>query len=83
MKIEGGDIPKSTLAVGGILWSIIAAMTTWVLVTVLNSREKQIEQSGEIKLLISKLDSNTAEMKELKGSVVAIEKRVSALESRR
>lgn len=83
MRIEGTDIPKSTLAVGGILWSILAAMQAWHLITTLNMKDKQTEQTGDIKMITKQQDDMSEDVKELKELVGAHEKRLTVLEGRK
>jgi hypothetical protein len=83
MRIEGQDIPKSTLAVGGVLWSILAAMQAWHLITTLNMKDKQTEQTGDIKMITKQQDDMSDDVKELKDLVNAHENRITVLEGRK
>lgn len=83
MRIEGTDIPKSTLAVGGLLWSILAAMQAWHLITTLNIKDKQVEQSGDLRVMTLQQNTMSDDVKELKALVATHEKRLTVLEGRK
>jgi hypothetical protein len=71
-----GDIPKSTIAVAGVLWSILFAMQAWHLITTLNMKDKQGEQAGDIRLI-------AAQQADLKEQVASHESRLTTLERRK
>lgn len=83
MRIEGMDIPRSTLTVAGILWSILAAMQAWHLITTLNMKDKQVEQSGDLRVMTMQQNTMSDDVKELKALVATHEKRITQLEGRR
>lgn len=87
MNISGADIPRSTIAVAAVLWSILFAMQAWHLITTLNIREKQAEQSGDIRVMQA---NSLAEFNRINGNIDRLEdrdrdhdKRLGALETRR
>lgn len=80
MHISGTDIPKSTLAVGALLWSILFAMQGWHLITTLNMKTKQTEQSGDIRVMTYQQTAVTDQIKDLKEIVAAHERRLLQLE---
>lgn len=82
MQISGVDIPKSTLAVAAVLWSILFAMQAWHLVTTLNMREKQLEQGGDMRVMASQQSRVSDDVKELKEIVAAHERRLTEMERR-
>jgi len=82
MHISGTDIPKSTLAIGAVLWSILFAMQAWHLITTLNMREKQLEQSGDIRVMSVQQTNVSDDIKDLKEIVAAHERRLNAIERR-
>lgn len=83
MQISGVDIPKSTLAVAAVLWSILFAMQAWHLITTLNMREKQLEQGGDMRVMASQQARVADDVKDLKDIVAAHERRINELERRR
>ena len=83
MNISGTDIPKSTLAVGAVLWSILFAMQAWLLITVLNMKDRQTEQSGDIRIVTLQQSQMADDIKELKQSVASHERRLTEQERRR
>lgn len=83
MNINGMDIPKSTLAVGAILWSILFAMNGWHLITTLNMKDKQLEQVGDIKVMSVQQNNITDQIKDIKEIVAAHERRLLQLEKDR
>ena len=83
MNISGTDIPKSTLAVGAVLWSILFAMQAWHLITTLNMKDKQTEQGGDIRVMSASQLHVTAQIQDLKQIVAAHEQRLMQLEQGR
>ena len=83
MNISGVDIPKSTIAVAAVLWSILFAMQAWHLITTINMREKQLEQGGDMRVMASQQSRVSDDMKDLKEIVAAHERRLSDLERKR
>lgn len=82
-----GDIPKSTLAVAALLWSILFAMQGWHLITTLNIQHKQSEQSGDIRVMQA---NSLSEFNRINSNLNRIEehnrdqdRRLGALEVRR
>lgn len=71
-----GDIPKSTLAVAAVLWSILFAMQAWHLITTLNMKDKQGEQAGDIRLIV-------AEQADQKSRLESHDARITTLERRK
>lgn len=71
-----GDIPRSTLAIAAILWSILFAMQAWHLITTLNMKDRQGEQAGDIRLLVR-------DQADLKVRVESHESRLTTLERRK
>lgn len=83
MNITGTDIPKSTIVVGGLLWSILFAMQAWHLITTLNMKDRQTEQSGDIRVVTLQQNTMSDDIKELKKSVESHERRLTEQERRR
>ena len=86
MQIHG-DIPKSTLGVAAILWSILFAMQAWHLVTTLNMQQQQAEQRGDIRVIQA---NNASEISRINSNLLRIEdhnrtqdRRLETLESKR
>lgn len=82
-----GDIPKSTLTVAAVLWSILFAMQAWHLITTLSIQQKQAEQTGDIRVMqansaseIVRINSNLNRIEEHNREQ---DKRLGTLESRR
>lgn len=83
MNINGVDIPKSTLAVAAVLWSILFAMQAWHLITTMNMKDKQTEQGGDMRVMASQQSRVSDDVKDLKDIVSAHERRINELERRR
>lgn len=83
MNISGADIPRSTLAVAAVLWSILFAMQAWHLITTLNMKDRQGEQSGEIKLIASQQAASAANLIRIEDHNREQDKRITILETRR
>lgn len=82
MQING-DIPRSTLIVGGALWSILFGLMVWLLVSV-------NQQGGDLKVIASQQLNNGVEFRRIDSNLDRIEehnrdqdKRITVLESRR
>jgi len=71
-----GDIPRSTVVVAGVLWSILFAMQAWHLITTLNMKDTQGVQAGDIRLIV-------AQQADLKEQVQSHETRLNTLERRK
>lgn len=56
MDIHAIDIPKSTLAVAALLWTILAGLMTWNLLATLDNREGQIRTEGRLDSLEKRVD---------------------------
>lgn len=82
MQIHG-DIPRSTLAIAAVLWSILFAMQAWHLITTLNMKDKQTEQGGDIRVMTVQQDRVAEDIRELKEIVGTHERRLNMLEGRR
>lgn len=87
MQISGADIPKSTVAVAACLWAILFAMQSWHLITTLNMKDKQTEQSGDMRVMQA---NSLAEFNRINANLDRIEehnrdqdKRIGVLEVRR
>lgn len=80
MQISGTDIPKSTLLVAGVLWSILAGLQTWQLITILNMKDKQSEQGGDMRVMTVLQANVTDDVRDLKDVVATHERRLLQLE---
>ena len=83
MNINGTDIPKSTLAVGGLLWAILFAMQGWHLITTLNMKDKQTEQGGDIRVMTVQQVNVSDQVRDIKEIVASHERRLLQLEKDR
>lgn len=80
---ERFDIPKSTLVVAGVLWSVLFGLMVWLLVTV-------VGLAGDIKVIASQQVTNTQEFRRIDANLDRLEdhnrdqdKRITVLEGRR
>lgn len=71
MDIHAIDIPKSTIAVAGALWLVIAGICSWNLLTTISIKDQQAKEMREI----------AVEVSDAKGRVAALEGRVTKLEA--
>lgn len=75
-------LPKSTLIVGGALWTVLFGLQVWHLSATLMVKEKQAEQGTSIAVISTKQDGYLRELDTLKGQVSSVNSRLQAIEDR-
>lgn len=72
MNVTNNDVPKSTIAVGMLLWGVLVALGGWTLSIVSDMRTEIVGQGRDIKALDDRVsrvehrvEANTADIRDI------------------
>lgn len=71
-QVSNGDLPKSTMVVGGALWTVLFGLMVWQLSSTAELKTQQVQLLGQLSVVNVQYSALKDDVQDLRGEVKAL-----------